>query len=49
MKGADKGPAVVVWDREDYIKKRRDHLGLVMSMKKSQMILNQLLAPYMQH
>ena len=27
IKGADKGSAVVVWDREDYIKEAEKHLG----------------------
>ena len=27
IKGADKGSAVVVWDREDYIKEAENQLG----------------------
>ena len=27
IKGADKGSAVVVWDREDYLKEAENHLG----------------------
>ena len=27
IKGADKGSAVVVWDKEDYLKESENHLG----------------------
>ena len=48
IKSADKGSAVMVWDREDYIKEAEKQLGIVMSMKKSLMILNHLLAPFIE-
>ena len=49
IKSADKGSAVVVWDRENYIKEAEKQLGeIVMSMKKSLMTLNHLLAPYIE-
>ena len=49
IKSADKGSAVVVWDRENYIKEAEKQLGeIVMSMKKSLMTLNHLLARYIE-
>ena len=49
IKSADKGSAVVVWDRANYIKEAEKQLGeIVMSMKKSLMTLNHLLAPYIE-
>ena len=48
IKSADKGgSAKVFWDREDYIKQKNNQ-GIVMSMKKSLMTLNHLLAPYIE-
>ena len=44
IKGAGKGSAVVVWDREDYIKEAEKQLGD--SDIKSLMTQNLLLAPY---
>ena len=51
IKGADKDSAVVVWDREDYIKEAGKQLGdsdEEFPMKKSLMTLNHLLAPYIE-
>ena len=45
IKAADKGSALVVWDREDYIKEA-EKVGIVMSIKKSLMTLNHLLESY---
>ena len=48
IKSADKESAIMVWDREDYIKGAEKQLGIVMSTKKSLMILNHLLAPFIE-
>ena len=51
IKGADKDSAVVVWDREDYIKEAGKQLGdsdEEVPMKKSLMTLSHLLAPYIE-
>ena len=45
IKAADKGSALVVWDREDYIKEA-EKVGIVMSIKKTLMTLNHLLESY---
>ena len=44
IKGADKGSAVVVWDREDYLNEA-SNCRIKMSMRKSKMILASLSIP----
>ena len=39
IKGTDKGSVVVVWDREDYLKKHINNLMIGKCMKKSQITL----------
>ena len=39
IKGTDKGSAVVVWDREDYLKKHINNLMIGKCMRKSQITL----------
>ena len=48
IKSADKGSAVVVWDRENYIKEAEKQLGDSDVYEKSLMTLNHLLAPYIE-
>ena len=48
IKGSDKGSAVVVWDREDYIKETEKQLGDSDVYEEVLMTLNHLLAPFIE-
>ena len=48
LKGADKGSAVVVWDREHYIKEAQNQLGDTDVYEEVLMTLNHFLTPYIE-